>query len=255
LSSLIKKPTGRRRLPVTEKEEWNSKEVADHHLRTADILIPGRREMLSIVARLVTAFVSGQPRILDIGCGWGDVTEEILGVRPLAMVCMVDFSDEMLRQAKERFGNNKKVQIIKHDLNKGVPDSLQSSKFGAVVSCNALHHVEYENKVGLYTQIRQVMDEGGLFINGDRFIGESPVISGWEFDNWITWMIGQIKNGLGIDRTFEQVKARQMYFDRKLGDKPGTLWETERDLRQAGFQYVDCVWKSHNMGIVIAANR
>jgi tRNA (cmo5U34)-methyltransferase len=240
---------------MTDKEEWNSKEVVNHLLKTDDILIPGRRDTLSIIARLAITFASDQPRVLDIGCGYGDVTGEIIKLSPLASVCMVDFSEEMLRLAKERFGNNNRVKIIKHDLNNGLPDRLEPSKFDAVVSCYALHHVEHENKVGLYTQIRRVLDEGGLFINGDRFTGESPVISGWEFDNWITWMSKQIKNKLGIDRTFDQVKTRQKYFDWRLGDKPGTLWDTERDLRQAGFQYVDCVWKSHNMGIVIASNR
>lgn len=168
---------------MTEKEEWNSKEVADHHLRTADVLIPGRKETLSIVAGLATVFASGQPRVLDIGCGWGDVTAKVLELSPLSSVCMVDYSEEMLRRAKERFGNNKKVEIIKHDLNKGVLDRLKSDKFSAVISCHSLHHIERENKVGLYTQIRQVLNEGGLFINGDRFTGESPVISGWEFNN------------------------------------------------------------------------
>jgi tRNA (cmo5U34)-methyltransferase len=239
---------------VTKKEEWNSKQVVDHHLRAADALIPGRRETLSIVAGLATASFSDEPRVLDIGCGYGDVTAELIEMSPLASVCMVDFSDEMLQQAKERFGSNSRVNIIKHDLNSGIPGRLKSGKFDAVVSCHALHHVEYKNKVGLYAEIRQILDKDGLFINGDRFTGESPVIREWEFDNWITWMTGQIKNKLGIDRTFEQVKARQMYFDERLGDKPGTLWETERDLRQAGFQYVDCVWKNHNMSIVVASN-
>jgi tRNA (cmo5U34)-methyltransferase len=240
---------------MTGKEGWESSETVSHHVKFNNILIPGRRETLSIIARLATTFVSDQPRVLDIGCGYGDTTAEILELSPLASVCMVDYSEEMLRLAKERFSNNNKVKIIKHDLNSGVPDRLKSSRFDAVVSCHALHHVEHENKVGLYTQIRQVLDEGGLFINGDRFTGESPVISGWEFDDWITWMTKQIKNKLGIDRTFDQVKMRQMYFDWRLGDKPGTIWDTERDLRQAGFQYIDCVWKSHNMGIVVAANK
>jgi tRNA (cmo5U34)-methyltransferase len=240
---------------MTEKEEWNSKEVIDHHIRTNEVLIPGRRETLSIVARLATAFVSDSPRIMDIGCGYGDVTAELLKMSPLASVFMVDFSEEMLRLAEERFGDKKEVKVFKYDLNDGMPDELMSGKFDAVVSCYSLHHVEHENKVGLYTQIRRVLNESGLFIDGDRFTGESPVISGWEFDNWIIWMTKQIKNKLGTDRTFDQVKARQIYFDRRLGDKPGTLWETERDLRQAGFQCVDCVWKTYNMGIIVAANK
>ncbi|MFC1900806.1 class I SAM-dependent methyltransferase [Chloroflexota bacterium] len=240
---------------MSRKEEWNSKEIVNHQIRIADVTIPGRGDTLSIVARLATEFVSGQPRVLDIGCGWGDVTAEILELRPLASVCMVDYSEEMLRLAEERFSSNNNVKIIKYNLNTGIPDGLGSSEFDAVVSCHSLHHIEHENKIRLYTQIRQVLDEGGLFINGDRFTGESPVISGWEFDNWITWMTEQIKSELEIDRTFDQVKARQIYFDRRLGDKPGTLRDTQRDLKQAGFQYIDCVWKSHNMGIVVAIDR
>ena len=231
---------------------WKSKKRASHHLRFADILIPGRRDTLSIIARLATLFISDQPSILDIGCGYGDVTAEILEVSPLASVCMVDFSEEMLRLAKVRFGNNNKVKIIKHDLNNGVPGRLGSSKFDAVVSCHALHHVEHEYKVELYTQIRQVLDVGNFFVCGDRFTGESPVISRWEFDNWITWETKQIKTKLGRDKTFDEVKKIQMESDEKLGDKPGTLWDMQRDLKQVGFQYIDFVWKSHNMGIVVA---
>ena len=76
---------------MVKKEIWNSKETVNHHVKFNDILIPGRRDTLSIVARLATTFVSDQPRILDIGCGYGDVTAEILELSPLASVCMVDF--------------------------------------------------------------------------------------------------------------------------------------------------------------------
>ena len=242
----------RRGVSMVKNKGWKSRDAASHHLETADIIIPGRRDTLSIIARLATEFVSDKPRILDIGCGYGDVTAEILELSPLASVCMVDFSEEMVRLAKERFVNNSEVRIIKHDLNNGVPDRLESSKFDAVVSCHALHHVEYENKVGLYTKIRQVLNEGGLFINGDRFTGESPNISSWEFDNWITWMTKQINNKLDRDKSFDEVKKTQMESDKKLGDKPGTLWEMQKDLKQAGFQYIDCVWKNYNLGVIVA---
>ena len=135
---------------MAKSEEWESKEVVNHQVRVADITIPGRRDKFAIVARLALAFVSDQPRILDIGCGYGDVTAEILELSPLASICKVDFSEEVLQQAKERFGNNIKVVIIKHDLNNGVPDNLESNNFDAVVSCYALHHIEHENKVPFF---------------------------------------------------------------------------------------------------------
>ena len=237
---------------MARKQGWESGEAVSRWLQTADGLVRGRRDILSIIARLSTAFVADRPTILDLGCGHGDVTAEILKIRPHASIWMVDFSDEMIRLARERFSDNENIKVIKHDLNGGIPDELLSIEFDQVVSCFAIHHVEYENRVGLYADIRRVLSEDGLFVNGDRFIGESPVVSKWEFDNWIAWMTKQIKNELGIDEIFDHAKRTQMERDEKMGDKPGTLWDMQEDLRQADFQYVDCMWKSHNLGVIVA---
>jgi hypothetical protein len=118
-----------------------------------------------------------------------------------------------------------------------------------------LHHVEFKNKVPLYTQVKRVLNEDGFFIIGDRFTGDSPVMRRWEFDSWISWMSVQIKEKLGKDIPFDELTRRQNESDNKLGDKPGTIWDTRRDLEQAGFRYVDCLWKRHNMGVVAAADR
>lgn len=240
---------------MTEKEGWKSEETIRHYQRTADITIPGRRDILLKIADLATAFISHQPRILDLGCGSGDVAAEIIRIRPDTLIYMVDFSDGMIQLVRDRFQNNRNIEIITHDLNKGIPNSLFSKKFDAVTSCFALHHIEYENRTELYTQIRQVLSDDGLFINGDIFIGESPSISEWELNNLITWIVDQAKNKLGIDRTFEQVKQRHLELAEKQGDKPGTLRDMQEGLRQAGFQYVDCVWMENRHAIVTGSNR
>ncbi len=239
---------------MNKKEGFQLRESVNHQMKYANMTIPGREETLSIVARLATLFISEKPRIIDVGCGWGDVTKKILKLCPRASVCMVDYSEEMFILAREMFGDDDRIKMINHDMNTGLPDVLKLETFDAVVSCHALHHVEHENKVKLYTQIKQVLTENGLFINGDRFKGESPAINNWEFDNWIEWMIDEIRNTLGNEKTFADVKEAQIDWDEKLGDKPGTLWDTQRDLKQAGFRYTDCVWKSHNMAIIVAAD-
>jgi len=239
---------------MNKKEGFQLRESVNHQLKFANMTIPGREETLSIVARLATLFISDEPRILDIGCGWGDATKKVLELCPRASVCMVDYSEEMLILAREMFGYDNRIKMINHNLNTGLPDVLKSETFDAVVSCHALHHVEPGNKVALYTQIKQVLNESGLFVNGDRFKGESPAVSSWEFDNWIEWMVGEIRNTLGKEKTFTDVKKAQIEWDKKLGDKPGTLRDTQRDLKQAGFRYADCVWKSHNMAIIVATD-
>ena len=240
---------------MEKKEGFKLRESVNHQFKFANMTIPGREETLSIVARLATLFISDEPRFLDVGCGWGDVTKKILELCPHASVCMVDYSEEMFILAKEILGDDNRIKMISYDLNNGLPDMLKSGKFDAVVSCHALHHVEHENKVELYTQIKQVLNESGLFINGDRFKAESPLISNWEFDNWIEWMVDEVRNTLGKEKAFDGVKKAQIEWDEKLGDKPGTIWDTQRDLKQAGFQYADCVWKSYNMAIVVATDK
>ncbi|MBN2075204.1 MAG: class I SAM-dependent methyltransferase [Dehalococcoidales bacterium] len=239
---------------MTEKEGWKSEKTIRHYQRTADITIPGRRDILSKIADLATVFVSHQPKILDLGCGSGDVAAEIIRIRPDALIYMVDFSEGMIQMVRDRFQNNRNIEIITHDLNKGIPDILLSKKFDAVTSCFALHHVDYENRIGLYTQIKHVLCDGGLFINGDIFIGESPSISEWELNNLIIWIVDQAKSKLGIERTFNQVKQRHLQLAEEQGDKPGTLRDMQEGLRQAGFQYVDCVWMENRHAIITGSN-
>lgn len=236
---------------MAEKKGWETSEAAQKYLRMADIVIPGRRDILTIIAKLATDFTSESPKILDIGCGHGDVTAAILALKPSASLSLVDYSDDMIKMVCERFEHNDNIEVIKHDLNNGLPERLAAAQFDAVVSCFALHHIEFENRIKLYKNIRQVLEGGGLFVNGDRFVGESPAINQWEFDFWIAWMTERIKTVLGIDKTFEEVKRTQLESDKRLGDKPGTIWVMREDLKSAGFKYVDCVWMQYNLGLAV----
>ena len=62
---------------MANNKGWKSEEAVQHYQRTADITIPGRREILAKIATLAAASTSQQLGILDLGCGSGDVTAEI----------------------------------------------------------------------------------------------------------------------------------------------------------------------------------
>ncbi len=239
---------------MTENEGWGSDEIVRHYQQFADVTIPGRREILTKVAGLSASFVSEKPKILDLGCGSGDVTAEIIRSIPDSSICMVDFSEEMLKLAYDRFHGNENIQIIHWDLNKGIPENLLTEKYDVVVSCFAIHHVEYENRIGLYTQIREVLSDGGLFINSDLFTGESNTVTHWELNNLIEWIREQARDKLGIERTFDQVKQKQHDLWEIQGDKPGTLWAMYKDMKQAGFRFIDCIWMNYNLGVIVATN-
>lgn len=238
---------------MEKNEGWAAKEAAEQYIKVVNIAIPYRKEILSIIAGLATAFATERPKVLDLGCGYGDVTAEVLKMKPEASVCLVDFSDEMIRLSSERFKNNPKIRIIKHDLNNGITDTAVGKEFDVVVSCFALHHIELTYRVKLYSEIKKALKQDGLFINGDRFKEDSPIIDEWIFNNWISYMVQQIRKKLGKEKTLDEVRRTQNVSDRKLGDKPGTIWDMRRDLKKAGFRYVDCLWKYQTLAIIAAA--
>jgi ubiquinone/menaquinone biosynthesis C-methylase UbiE len=168
---------------MEKKEGWLNPEAADNYARTVNLMVPQREEILSIISRLTIELGSANPKIIDLGCGFGDVTAEIVKLEPGVEVLMLDFSDEMVKRSIERFRDNKNITVMKSDLNQGILGITDEKEFDAVVSCFALHHVEFENRVKLYSDIHAVLREGGLFINGDIFKEDSPVIYEWEFNN------------------------------------------------------------------------
>jgi tRNA (cmo5U34)-methyltransferase len=234
------------------KEGWLNPEAAENYARTVDTIIPQRKEILSIISRLAIELSSANPRIIDLGCGLGDVTAEIVKLKPDVEVLMLDFSDEMIRRSSERFRDNKNITVVKQDLNQGISGITDEREFDAVVSCFALHHVEFENRIKLYSDIRAILKERGLFINGDLFKEDSPIIDQWEFDNNISALLVMLKEKLGQEWTFDELKLNRLENARKMGDKPGTLCDMFHDMRAAGFGYVDCLWKSGNLAIIAA---
>lgn len=238
---------------MENKEGWLNPEAAENYARMVDLMIPQRKEILSIISRIAIELGSEHPKIIDLGCGMGDVTAEIIKLKPDVEVLMVDFSDEMIRRSSERFRDNKNITVVKRDLNLGISGITDEGKYDAVVSCFALHHMEFENRVKLYSEIHAVLKEGGLFINGDLFKEDSPIINEWELDNNIASLLQVLKEKLGEECTFDELKAKRIEHGKKMGDKPGTIWDMCRDMRAAGFGYVDCLWKSRNLAIMVAS--
>lgn len=238
----------------SNKNGWKSNEAVDNYHKVIDFIVPRRREILNTIARIATLANHENLKILDIGCGSGDVTEEIMKFTAKgASFTLVDFSEAMLKLSQERFKENHNVEILRHDLNNGLPETVLNQKYDAVVSCFALHHIEYCNRVKLYSDIHKVLHKNAFFINGDMFKGDSQLMNDWEFNNWIDWMVVNLKENLGWEITYEDMKKRQLESFEKMGDKPGTIWDMAEDLKAAGFRNVDCMLKVQNLAVITAA--
>ena len=111
-------------------------------------------------------------RVLDLGCGDGEVVARVIDVRPVTEAVAVDFSPEMLRRVRERFAEAQHVTVVEHDLDVALP--AEWGTFDVVVSAFAIHHVVDERKRALYAEVYDRLRPGGAFLNLEHVASPTP---------------------------------------------------------------------------------
>jgi tRNA (cmo5U34)-methyltransferase len=151
-------------MPVESRsvESVNLWRNADHAISYLDkrATIPRRSDAYEVLLEILPTQVD---RVLDLGTGDGNVLELVLDARPGATGVGLDFQDEMLIRARERFAGRPGVEIAKHDME----DLLRADigQFDVVVSSFAIHHLEPERQMALYGEVFDRLRPGGLFAN------------------------------------------------------------------------------------------
>lgn len=102
-------------------------------------------------------------KILDLGAGTGLLTEWVIKKYPKAEYKLVDIADEMLEIAKERFNGFDNVNFEVEDYRGGI----SGGKYEAIISSMSIHHLDSNEKNGLYKNIFNELKDGGVFINAD----------------------------------------------------------------------------------------
>ena len=138
---------------------WRDGEHALAYLTKRDS-IPHRVEGYAAMLEVVPERVE---RVLDLGTGDGNVLELVLTERPGAAGVGLDFQDEMLDRARDRFVGVDGVEIRRHDLDHPLPVDL--GEFDLVVSSFAIHHLVPDRQRALYGEIFDRLRPGGVFAN------------------------------------------------------------------------------------------
>lgn len=154
------------------KHDWHSRAYVDRWIgedvtRDAERR-PALRKMLSLAPFARRAAI----RVLDVGAGYGAVTEEVLRAFPKARVTWQDYSRPMRAQAQRRLAKYaKRLDYVLSDLAKRGWAKAVGGPFDLVVSGIALHNLRDRKRIfRCYAAIRELLAPEGCFLDYDYFV-------------------------------------------------------------------------------------
>jgi ubiquinone/menaquinone biosynthesis C-methylase UbiE len=110
--------------------------------------------------------------VLDIGAGYGVVSEEVLEAFPAARITLQDYSRPMLDRARQRLANHShQLRYVLCDLTDPSWPQQVGGPFDLAVSAIAIHNLRDPKKIfACYQAIRGLLEPGGVFLDCDRFV-------------------------------------------------------------------------------------
>ncbi|MGH4035469.1 class I SAM-dependent methyltransferase [Actinomycetota bacterium Odt1-20B] len=226
--------------------------------------LPDREERFRIMLDMVEALVGTEPRVLDLACGTGSITDRLLQRFPDATSTGVDLDPALLTIAEGTFAGDDRVTFVTADLkDPSWTAELPHATYDAVLTATALHWLPSGPLATLYGQIAQLVRDGGVFMNADHMPDPAtPRINAAESAlrharmdrakaegvlDWKEWW--QLA---AADPVLAGPTARrfEIYGDHADGDMPPLEWHV-RTLREAGFGEARGVWGSPADAVVL----
>jgi tRNA (cmo5U34)-methyltransferase len=216
---------------------WQREELAASFAERRRILIPMLDVQEDIVQRLLARHERPVARFLDIGCGAGAMSELVLAWKPGSEATLVDFSAPMLERATAALaGYGSRWRAVTADLNDPAwSDALPGGRYDAIVSGLAIHHLPAERKRTLFAELLGLLEPGGIFVNMDYVAIDGPLRG--LFDEQMLAAAERAERERGGAHSEHQTALEDD------DDRPDTLEDQLRWLRDAGFEQVEAHFK------------
>lgn len=175
-------------------------------------------------------------KVLDLGAGTGLFAAMVQAAFPRAELTLIDLAEDMLEQAKLRFqrlGHSPKIVLSDYS-----QVDLQGP-YDLVISALSIHHLDDLEKERLYQRIYQALRPGGLFVNADQVLGETPALDRLYRQQWLASV-----KASGISPADLEAALQRMEYDRMAMLKAQLHW-----LGTAGFVNVDCWYKNFSFAV------
>ncbi|MFD4317893.1 class I SAM-dependent methyltransferase [Streptomyces sp. NPDC058548] len=233
--------------------------------RQQEWYMPDREERFRVMLDMVEGLVGPKPRVLDLACGTGSITDRLLKRFPEATSTGVDLDPALLAIAEGHFAGDERVTFVTADLKD--PDwaaALPHDSYDAVLTATALHWLHSEPLTALYGRLAGLVRDDGVFLNADHMIDTTtPRINAAEraqrhavMDraktggalDWAEWWAVAAEDPVLAEPT---ARRFEIYGEHADGDTPSPRWHADA-LLAAGFGEARTVWASPSDTLILA---
>jgi tRNA (cmo5U34)-methyltransferase len=221
----------------TPGAHWQRETLAASFAERRRILIPLLEVQEDVLRRLLARHERPVARFLDIGCGAGAMSELLLDSLPGSEAVLVDFSEPMIERAGAALARHAgRWQVVRADLNDHAwCDALPRVRYDAIVSGLAIHHLPPERKCTLFAELLALLEPGGMFVNMDYVAIDGPLRG--LFDEELLAAAVRDERERGGTHPEHELDLEDD------DDRPDTIEDQLRWLRDAGFEHVEVHFK------------
>ncbi len=153
-----------------DHHDWASLEYVSHWAEGQDKKEALRQEPFRILAQTIPNDKGQSIKILDVGAGYGALTQFLLNQFSNATAVCQDGSQEMIKVGHQRMTDYKgRFSYVQSDFSKPGWSKGLGGPFDAVVSTIAIHNVRDPKVIqSIYEEILPLLKNGGCFLNFDR---------------------------------------------------------------------------------------
>ena len=221
---------------------------AAYYDRSAAITIGDRERQGRYLADLLALQEIGCRRFIDLGCGTGFFSKVIVDQFPDAAGLLLDFSEEMLAIAKDRFAESETP--IEYHCGSFVDVPWDAHEpFDVAFSGYAIHHLDDAGKWKLYGEICSHLNSNGIFVLFENFLPRSQ--HGRMVIEHLTCK-DIVRRSSPLSPKLEDVIKKDREVKAAEGDQEAPLEENLRALREAGFGDVVPVFLEGRYGGIAA---
>ena len=219
------------------------KKVKDHFEEEAEVfdefiktIIPYYEDMVEALVLALPFHEKEQIKILDLGCGTGNISKKVKERFPNANITCVDLAENMIKIAKSKLSQYKDIEFRIDDFR----NLNYKQEFDAVISSLALHHLQKVEQKEFYSRLNEFLKKGGVFYNADNILGSTSHLDQIYMDKWVEFMLQSMP--------IEEIENVWLPKHREE-DFPSPLKSHIQWMEEAGFKEVDVVWKYYMFGV------